>query len=94
MSTLLPEGVSLAECPYPLHNAILTALRILSYDEFPSDERPPKRIWLDGEKLSSHWKRVEQERAKKYGLPPPESDEPVDDDTPSDRNTVELITRG
>lgn len=88
MSSLLPDGIShLGDAPYTLHQAITQALRILNYEEFPRDERPPKRIWFDGERLTAHWQRVEKARDEKYGT---KTDEP---EGPSEDNAVELLTR-
>ncbi len=102
VSLLLPDGIDhLGDCPYPLHGAICSALRILDYEEFPIDERPPRRIWLDNDRLNAWWKEVERKRKVKYGDPaasdPVVGDEPEDDDYASpvsQRNAVELITRG
>ncbi len=93
MSQLLPEGIDhLGDAPYTLHNAILIALRILDYEGLPTEERPPKRIWLDNEKLNKHWKQVEATRRKKYGI---KGDEDTDeDDEPMTDNAVELVKRG
>lgn len=41
------------------------ALVYLSFDELPKDERPPKRIWTDGEALKAWFDRVEQDRERK-----------------------------
>lgn len=40
---------------------------VLSFGEVPDDEQPPERIWLDDEALVSHWERVEEARAARYG---------------------------
>lgn len=93
MSLLLPDGIDhLGECPHTLHEAILTALRILQYEEFPKDERPPRNIWMDSEKLAEWWKEVDAKREAKYK---------VDGDGGRavgegewEENAVELITRG
>lgn len=39
----------------------------ISFDELPSDERPPRRIWLDDDALTAHFQRVERDREAKYG---------------------------
>lgn len=39
----------------------------LAWEELPKDERPPKRIWLDGEDLQGWFKEVERRREEKYG---------------------------
>jgi hypothetical protein len=71
-----------------LHAAILTGLRILSYEEFPEDEQPPRRIWLNSDALDEHWKRVKARRKSKYGS---EAEEPEGE---AQENAVSLITRG
>jgi hypothetical protein len=42
-------------------------LLYISFDELPSDERPPRRIWLDDDALQAHFDRVERDRTAKYG---------------------------
>ena len=91
MSLLLPDGIDHhGDCPHTLHEAILTALRILQYEEFPKDERPPKRIWLDGDKLKDWWEEIERQREAKYKT---DSDTtPVGGDW--EENAVDLVKRG
>lgn len=67
IAPLFPEGLTLATLPYTLHDAIKLALYWLSFDELPSDERPPRDIWMDGEAMSDHWRKVERDRKAKYG---------------------------
>lgn len=68
VSQVLPEGVTLADCPYHIHDAISKALLFLSFsEELAEDERPPKRIWLDGEALSEWFEGVKRMRKEKYG---------------------------
>jgi hypothetical protein len=68
VSELLPEGfVDLRDCPHLFFEALRTAMVVLSFDELPKDERPPKHIWLDGEKLTAWFKDVERKREDKYG---------------------------
>lgn len=68
VSTLLPEGVPLSDAPHNLVSAIALTLRFLGFEELPLDERPPKRIWLDGEALNAWWEEVERKRKAKYGI--------------------------
>lgn len=56
----------LADLPYTLHDAIVAALGFLSFDELPSDERPPRSIWLDPKAMRKHWRKVERDRDAKY----------------------------
>lgn len=95
MSQLLPEGIDhLGECPHTLHGAILGALRILQYEEFPIEERPPRRIWLDADRLKVWWEDVEAERKARYDSTSSSEDIEDDGDYPGSQNAVELITRG
>lgn len=93
MSLLLPDGIThLGECPHTLHEAILTALRILQYEQFPKDERPPRNIWMESEKLSEWWEEVDRKREAKFKIDG-NSGRPVDE-SDWEENAVELITRG
>lgn len=75
MSSLFPPGIDhLADLPHTFFDAIRQAFSILSWEELPDEERPPKRIWLDSEKLSLHFARVKRDRERKYGLKPGEQD--------------------
>lgn len=35
---------------------------ILSWEELPEEERPPKRIWLDDERLNAFFQEVRRRR--------------------------------
>jgi len=64
---LLPEGIDdLRDCPHPLFEAIRVALMVLGFDELEDNERPPKRIWLDGQRLQEWFKDVRRKRREKY----------------------------
>jgi hypothetical protein len=77
VSALLPEGCrSLIDLPYHLHEAIVMALHFLKFEERPADERPPKRIWLDPEKLGAHWEGVDRMLRARYGVEGKEIDGP------------------
>lgn len=68
MSVLFPEGISnIGDLPHHLHEAISKGLAFVSFDELPSDERPPKSIWLDQERLSKWFDKVAKRREDKYG---------------------------
>lgn len=68
VSEILPDGFDdVRDCPHVFFEAIRTALMVLAFDELPKDERPPKRIWLDGEQLTGWFKDVERKREEKYG---------------------------
>lgn len=85
----------LADAPFTLHDAIRAGLRILSYEEFPLAERPPRHIWLDGEKLEAHWTGVERKRKKELKGDTSDDDETWDDGTGRyNVNALELVSRG
>ncbi len=71
ISSLLPPGVTnLVDAPYTIHNAIMAGLQFLSFEELRESERPPKRIWLDGEKMTKWFdevKRLREAEAKGHG---------------------------
>jgi hypothetical protein len=68
VSAVLPEGIDrLQDIPHVLFDAIRLALSFLKFDELPKDERPPRRIWLDHDAMSSWWAHVERLREEKYG---------------------------
>lgn len=59
MSALLPEGISsLADAPFNLVDAVTMGLGYLSFEEHAPEDRPPKRIWQQPEKLEAHWNAV------------------------------------
>jgi hypothetical protein len=67
VAELLPDGVDdLRDCPHVLFQAIRAALVVLSFDELAEDERPPRRIWNDGEQLSEWFKEIKRKREEKY----------------------------
>ena len=69
MAALFPPGItSLTELPHTLHDAIVTALQFLAFEELPTEEQPPRAIWLDGKKLKAHFDAVEKRRKEKYDL--------------------------
>jgi hypothetical protein len=74
---LLPDGVQdVRDCPHVWFEAIRSALVFLSFDELPKDERPPRRIWLDGEQLKLWFDDVERKREERYSNKGPG---PIDD---------------
>jgi hypothetical protein len=65
ISSLFPPGVTrLCDLPHTIHRAIRMALYFLSFDNIiePQD-KPPKYIWLNGEKMEQ-WFQAVKERAK------------------------------
>jgi hypothetical protein len=78
VSALLPEGVSsLADAPYTLVDAITMGLGFLGFEEHAPEDRPPKRIWQDPERLKAHWAAV-RKRWKAGGGGEQEIEDPVD----------------
>jgi hypothetical protein len=68
LDDLLPPGVNgLLDCPYTVFDAIRLGHIFLSFDELSADERPPKRIWLDGDALREWFEDVRRKREAKYG---------------------------
>ena len=68
LDDLLPPGVAgLNDCPYTIFDAIRMGALFLGWDELPKDERPPRSIWLDGEKLEDWFNMVNKRRDEKYG---------------------------
>lgn len=63
VSTLYPDEVTdVKDLPFTIFHAILHGIRFLSYEEWPTEDRPPKRIWMDGEALKEHFETVDQRR--------------------------------
>lgn len=82
MSLLLPRGIShLMDLPYNIFIAVRQALAFLSFEELPTDEQPPREIWLEADEMAKHWKAVKAMRAKKYGT---EDDDSSWSDAPLD----------
>lgn len=68
MSALFPEGIhSLGDLPHTLHDAIVTGLQFLRFEELPADEAPPRSIYMDPKKLKAHFKAVDKRREEKFG---------------------------
>lgn len=57
----------MADLPYPFFDAIRAGLAFLGYEELPTEERPPRHIWLHAESMQAWWEQVEREREEKYG---------------------------
>lgn len=63
VSQLLPDWVSdVMDAPWVLFDAIRHALIFLSFEELPQEDQPPRRIWLDGERLRSWFQQVKRRR--------------------------------
>lgn len=60
---LLPDGIrTIYDLPWPVHEAIQTALMYLAWEEYPSEDRPPRRIWLDMDALKEWFDDVRRRR--------------------------------
>jgi hypothetical protein len=82
VSELLPAGIDdLRDCPYPLFEAIRHALVVLSWDQLPKKERPPRSMWDDGEALQGWFARIERERER--DMRSGEIEDPVTNDAAS-----------
>lgn len=63
ISSLFPQGITrLIDLPFTIHTAIFSALSFLTFDELPEKERPPKEIWLNGDKMKAWWAEVKRQR--------------------------------
>lgn len=63
VSELFPDGFDdIRDLPYPLFDAINRAVVFIGFDELREDERPPKRIWLNGEALNEHFDWIKRKR--------------------------------
>lgn len=68
MSVLFPDGISnIVDLPFHIHDAISQGMSYVSFDELESEERPPKSIWLDQDKLGHWFDAVSKRRKEKYG---------------------------
>lgn len=82
---LLPQGWSLNDCPYNVHEAISKALVYIGFqEELPEHERPPKRIWQDAEKLKEHFDAVKKKRKEEMDPKGRQIDDPVENDAAKD----------
>lgn len=63
VSAVLPEGIdSVAELPHTIFTAMTLGLMYLGWEELPRDERPPRLIWTDMDKLKIHFDAVDKRR--------------------------------
>jgi hypothetical protein len=92
VSVLFPEGVtSVADLPYNLFEAIRLALIFVKFEEMPKEERPPKRIWLDAEKLEAHMKWVEKQRDAKYSVDKDGQTKEIEDPVQNDAASMLIV---
>jgi hypothetical protein len=70
VSSLLPPGVkSMYDAPHVFVVAVTRALQFLKFEELPEEERPPKWMWLDNERMTRWWDEVRLNRRSKTGAP-------------------------
>jgi hypothetical protein len=63
ISSLFPPGVTrVYDLPYTIFNAIRLALHFLRFEELEEKERPPKKIWLDADRMKEWWAEVKRNR--------------------------------
>lgn len=68
MSELFPPGIAnVRDLPWRLFDAIRMALVFIGFEELEKEERPPRKIWLDDEKLQAWFDQVERDRERKFG---------------------------
>lgn len=72
-------------------NAVKMALVYLSFDELPKEERPPREIWDQGDKLDDWFKAVEKRREEKYGK---DGDSPGEIEDPVQNQASDLLISG
>lgn len=76
VSQVLPEGITLKDVPFQLFDAIRQGLVFLSFQEYPEDERPDRKIWNDPEALEEHFKVVKKKREE---MMDPNKSGPIED---------------
>lgn len=63
VDSLIPEWCDgLADLPFPLFDAMGSAVLFLGWEELPSKDRPPRRMWTDHERLSEWFEMVDERR--------------------------------
>ena len=64
ISSLFPEGVTrLWDLPHTIHRAIRMALYFISFENIMhKEDKPPKHIWLDSERMEAWWAAVDERR--------------------------------
>lgn len=59
-----PSTENVRDLPWRWFEAIRLAMYFLSFDELSEEERPPKKIWLDSEKLHDWFEMVKRNRER------------------------------
>jgi hypothetical protein len=68
VSELVPAwSDGLRDLPWLMFEAIRVALVLLSFESLPDNEQPPKRIWLDGQRLEEWFRQVKRRRDERTG---------------------------
>jgi hypothetical protein len=82
-SLLLPDGIrDIRDLPHTYHDSIVLALHFLSFEELPSEDQPPREIWMDPDAMGEHWEMVKRRNEARYGKGDIRDDEiegPVED---------------
>lgn len=82
MSQLFPPHIhELTDLPHTIFDAIRTAAVYLSFEELPEDERPPRRIWRDGDQMAEHFEAVRRRRNQPPGA---QIEDPVENEAARD----------
>ena len=68
----------MADTPYFWTDAVSSALLHLSWEELPAEDRPPKRMWDQPERLSAWFDEVKRRRDEKKPDGPGEIEDPVE----------------
>lgn len=79
---LFPEGITdLRDLPHTMFEATRLGLVFLGFEELGEKDTPPKRIWLDGDKLEAWFDEVRKRREREAkGEGSDEIEDPVDND--------------
>lgn len=84
IEALLPQGIdSMLDLPHPIFTAIRSGSVLVSFDELPKDEQPPRWMYDDNEALRDWFVEVERKRdaelAKAGGGSGSIKDQPIDE---------------
>jgi hypothetical protein len=89
VSSLFPPGFDdLRDLPHALFHAIRLAGTFLTFEDLEERDRPPKRIWLDGERLRDWFDEVRRRRTAEARGESREIEDPV-----QNQAALDLIAR-